>query len=163
LFKIAGFQDVLNILAELQETKLCQGIELPADLPNVDQGSAPNVKQCFSKTCEKIGRNIVCLPCKLLSNRLSKNQFPNTPKRTQVVPRLQKRNRNYKRRITRLVVKQKNIKVELMELRRSIKNLNASDLKQKLDSLQHLSLDHGTRLSLLEIVKKAKTTAKGNR
>jgi len=165
LAKVTAVEVLVDCLTQLQNLRPCSGISLPRHLQS-DQKSITSENsgdRLFSKNCDMVGPNVVCIQCKLLSTRIGRNDVPKTPK--EVAPsKLQKGNKYYRRRIRRLVVKQKNIKVELLELRSAIKNLDATKLKRKLEGLQSLEVDHGTRLTLLEIIKAAKaSSAKGNR
>jgi hypothetical protein len=155
--KLYRFEDLQSAVTRIQGLHSCDGFPdfVCEKIPPV-AGIIMRKGRWFSNRCEEVGPNVICTPCKTASIQMYQKQFRKPKRQNPDIPKLRIRNRYYRRRIQKLVTQRKNVKMELLELRTSIKNLNTTDLKKRLDTLQHVKVDHGTRLTLIQIINSAK-------
>jgi len=168
---IASCDHLRDILNSVLNSRVCKGVPGFKNV-NACPGAVKSSERWTSTICEIVSASVVCIPCKLICQRLTKRlhliKSRSPPKRfippgrqTIQMNEIRKTNRYYRRRIQVLRKQRNSLRTQLMNLKSSLQQLKTSKLTS---DLKEMNLPSGMKCTILEAVSLAqKKSSKGMR
>ncbi len=152
-------EDFSTAMSKFMNLRICEGVRGFHQIMHCGRGHLVN-GIWRSKTCEATGNSLMCLPCKKLHFKLEKKLLKSPNQKKRVVP-LKVNVKYYKAKAKRLSLECRNLRRDLVAIKKSLREIDLEDIKQR---LQAMNLAITTQSAVLHALQTAQVkSSKGMR